>query len=117
MVILQPGNATGIGAVIRYTWKGVLPYRLTFDAHTIYVEPPVTLEAHATGELDGIGRWELATEGELTRVRYDWNVSTTKAWMNWLAPIAKPLFAWNHDVLMAQGGDGLTRLLNTHLVD
>jgi hypothetical protein len=43
-------------------------------------------------------------------------VKTTEWWMNLLAPIARPLFAWNHDVVMRQGGEGLARLLGTRLL-
>ncbi len=32
-------------------------------------------------------------------------------WMNWLAPLARPFFAWNHDAVMRQGEQGLKRLL------
>jgi hypothetical protein len=31
--------------------------------------------------------------------------------MNLLAPLAKPLFRWNHDALMRAGGIGLARRL------
>ena len=31
--------------------------------------------------------------------------------MNVLSPAARPLFAWNHDVVMRQGGEGLAQLL------
>jgi hypothetical protein len=47
----------------------------------------------------------------VTVVRYHWSVKTAKAWMNLLAPIARPLFEWNHDVLMRWGGEGLAKLL------
>jgi hypothetical protein len=36
--------------------------------------------------------------------------------MNLLAPLARPVFAWNHDVVMRWGGEGLARLLGTRLV-
>jgi len=42
---------------------------------------------------------------------YDWQVSTTKKWMNIFAPIAEPLFKWNHDKVMNAGYDGLTKRL------
>jgi hypothetical protein len=42
-------------------------------------------------------------------VTYDWNVGTTQQWMNVLAPILKPLFSWNHNVIRAWGGEGLSR--------
>jgi hypothetical protein len=33
-----------------------------------------------------------------------------------LAPLARPIFEWNHDVVMHQGGEGLARLLGGQLV-
>ena len=47
---------------------------------------------------------------------YEWNVRTARAWMNRLAPVARPVFAWNHDVVMRQGADGLARLLDARLL-
>jgi hypothetical protein len=69
------------------------------------------IEGEAVGELTGTGRWRLAEREGITEVRYDWNVSTTKAWMNLLAPVARPLFKWNHDVVMNWGAEGLARRL------
>ena len=36
--------------------------------------------------------------------------------MNLLAPMARPLFAWNHAYSMRQGGEGLARLLRARLI-
>ena len=36
--------------------------------------------------------------------------------MNWLAPIARPAFKWNHIAVMRDGGEGLARHLGTKLV-
>jgi len=69
------------------------------------------MDGRSTGELEGEGRWRLSEEDGITTVRYEWDVSTTKPWMNLLAPLLKPAFAWNHDVVMRQGGDGLRKLL------
>lgn len=113
---LEPGDAVGVGSLQRYTWKSVLPYRLTFDMRVTRIEPLATLEGVASGELEGIGRWQFWREGTTTCVRYEWQVRTTKWWMNWLTPIARPLFKWNHDAVMRQGGQGLARLLNARLV-
>lgn len=44
-------------------------------------------------------------------MRYEWDVRTTQWWMNALAPLARPVFAWNHDYVMRQGGEGLRRRL------
>lgn len=106
--LLKPGsNALGLGAVRRYTWQSWLPYRLVFVMETTRVDPHTRIEGRATGELEGIGCWHLEHVGGVTRVRYDWQVIANKRWMRWLAPIAKPLFKWNHDVVMRWGGEGL----------
>ena len=36
--------------------------------------------------------------------------------MNLLAPLARPIFEWNHDVVMRRGAEGLARLLGARLV-
>jgi hypothetical protein len=36
--------------------------------------------------------------------------------MNLLAPVARPLFKWNHDQIMRQGAEGMARLLNARLL-
>ena len=84
---------------------------------TVRIEPPVLLEGVAIGELQGRGLWQLSTEGNETIVRYDWNVVTTKRWMNLLSPIARPLFEWNHNVVMSWGVKGLARRLGTTVVE
>jgi uncharacterized protein YndB with AHSA1/START domain len=108
---LRAGDAHGVGAVYRYTWKSRLPYRLIFEMETTRVEPLRRIEGRAHGELEGTGCWTFDEVEGITTVRYDWRVATTKAWMNLLAPLARPLFAWNHDVVMAWGLAGLLRLL------
>lgn len=113
---LAPGDARGIGSVCRYIWKGRLPYRLTFDIRVSRVVPQAVIEGIASGEVEGFGRWLFCREGSLTVVRYEWHVRTTPLWMNLLAPLASPIFKWNHDYLMRQGGEGLARLLNARLV-
>ena len=109
---IKDGNASHVGAIHRYTWKSKLPYRLIFEMETARVDPPSLIEGRAIGELQGQGRWQLSNDGETTTVRYDWNVETTKAWMNYLAPIARPVFKWNHDVVMGWGREGLAKRLN-----
>ena len=47
---------------------------------------------------------------------YEWNVRTTKAWMNVIGPVARPLFAYNHDVVMRWGGEGLAQRLGCNLL-
>jgi hypothetical protein len=67
---------------------------------TTTIEPPRRIESVADGELCGRGTWTLTAQGAHTQVRYDWRVEAPQAWMRLLAPVAKPLFAWKHDVVM-----------------
>jgi hypothetical protein len=51
-----------------------------------------------------------------TRVTYDWRISTTQAWMNLLAPLARPVFVWNHDTIMKEGGRAIAAHLGVRLL-
>ena len=108
---VEEGDDRGVGALQLYTWRSKLPYRLAFYMRLTRVEPMSLIEGEAAGELSGTGVWRFSDEGNSTRVRYDWNVRTTKPWMNLLAPVARPLFKWNHDVVMGWGAEGLARRL------
>ena len=83
---------------------------------TTKVEKPHLLEGDAEGELAGVGRWRLFEQGGVTAVLYEWNVRTTRAWMNLLTPVARPIFAVNHDYVMRNGGRGLAKLLGAPLL-
>ncbi len=113
---LEPGAEGDVGSVSRLVWKSFLPYRVEFEVTTTRVEHPHLLEGHARGELEGIGRWRLYEQEGVTAVLYEWDVSTTKPWMNRLAPLLRPVFEWNHDWVMARGGEGLAKLLGTRLL-
>ena len=116
VVEVTPGDENGVGQLGRYTWRSKLPYELTFDMLTTTVERPRLLEGEASGELAGIGRWRLFEQDGVTGVTYEWNVGTTKRWMNLLSPIAKPIFEWNHDWVMGNGGVGIAELLGCRLL-
>jgi hypothetical protein len=113
---LRPAGEDGTGAVSRMVWKSLLPYRVGFEITSTRIERPYLLEADAVGELSGIGRWRLYEDDGITAVLYEWNVATSKAWMNLLAPIARPVFEWNHDWVMARGGEGIAELLGCRLL-
>ena len=113
--LLEPGDANMIGRVWDLTWRSRLPYDLRFQSTVTRREPPHLLEGSAGGERIGVGRWRLY-EGDGTAAVYEWDVRTARAWMNRLAPIARPAFAWNHDAVMRQGAEGLARLLGARLL-
>jgi len=113
---LEPGDVDGVGAKVRYKIKGRLPFTLAFDATITRVDPPRILQLQAEGELEGVGRWALQQREKITIVQYTWDVRTNKPWMNFVAPLARPLFEWNHDGVMQEAGQGLARFLDAPLV-
>ncbi len=113
---IASGDADGIASVWRFVWHSRLPYTLQFDMRVRQVRRPHLLEAVASGDLEGIGRWTLAELQGATEVRYDWRVRTGKVWMRRLAPLARPLFVWNHHEVMRQGGRGLAKRLGARLI-
>jgi uncharacterized protein YndB with AHSA1/START domain len=115
VVELEPGDEDGVGSLARYTWRSRLPYTLEFDIRVTEVRRPQIMRGWASGELEGEGVWRLY-EGDGTAVVYAWSVGTTRPWMNALAPLLRPAFAWNHDLVMRQGGEGLARLLGAPLL-
>jgi uncharacterized protein YndB with AHSA1/START domain len=113
---IEEGDDEGVGSLGRYVWRSRLPYRLEFDVRITRVERPRLMEGTSAGELAGTGRWQLFEEDGITAAVYDWNVRTTAPWMNLLAPLARPVFKWNHDVVMRWGGEGIAGLLGARLV-
>jgi hypothetical protein len=80
------------------------------------VSKPRLIEADAFGELTGHGRWRLFEQDGVTAVLYEWNVATSKRWMNAMAPLLRPAFQWNHDWVMRNGGTGIAELLGVRLL-
>jgi uncharacterized protein YndB with AHSA1/START domain len=116
--VLEPGEdeGRGVGTLYRLQWRSKLPYTLEFDLRSTRVEEPRLLEAQAMGELEGVGVWRLFDGPAGTVAIYNWDVSTTRAWMNRLSPVGRPVFAWNHDYVMAQGARGLADELGVELI-
>ena len=112
---LERGNGDGVGSLYRHEWRSVIPYPVRFKTRLTRIERPHLIEAEADGELAGTGRWRFFA-GSQTAVTYEWDVRTTRAWMNLLAPVARPIFRWNHNVVMHQGGEGLAALLGANLL-
>ena len=113
---IAPGDTKGVGNIRRYTWQGVLPYRLIFDICVTHIEPQVVIEGIASGDLEGYGRWSFSSNDAVTIVRYEWQVRTTSFWMNLLELFAYPLIKWNHNLVMRQGGKALAHKLNSRLI-
>ena len=116
VTVLEPGDADGVGELARYTWRGALPYALSFDSRVMRVEAPYLIEGHATGQLEGVGVWRLFAGADSTTVLYSWQVRTTKLWMRMWGPLVRGGLRWNHDRVMRQGGLGLAKQLGVSLL-
>jgi hypothetical protein len=113
---LEPGAELKLGSLSRHVWRSRLPYRVHFDSRTTVVEPLRLIEGKADGELRGTGRWRFFESDGVTAVLYEWEVETTKAWMNLMAPLLRSAFEWNHNWVMRQGGTGAARALDVRLL-
>jgi uncharacterized protein YndB with AHSA1/START domain len=116
VVELDPGDEDAVGSRARMTWSSFLPYNLVFETYTSRVQRPHLMQGEVEGELAGTGRWRLYEQDGITAAVYEWNVRTTRAWMNLLAPVARPIFAWNHNWVMARGGEGIAQRLGCRLL-
>ena len=105
----------GVGTRYRFEFRSRLPYSLAFELVVTDVDRPTLIVGRASGELTGEGRWTFKSQGDATDVTYEWNVSTTRWWMNLLGPVARSVFAWNHDVIMDWGRIGLARRLGARV--
>jgi hypothetical protein len=113
---LDAGDSERVGSRYRIAWRSRIPYELEFDFTVRRVEPPHRMEGEAAGALRGAGIWRLFEQDGVTAVVYEWKVDTTKLWMNLLRPVARPVFEYNHDLVMRWGGEGLARRLGARLL-
>jgi hypothetical protein len=100
----------------RIAWQSRIPYELEFEFTVRELDEPSSMSGDAGGALTGTGHWRLFEHHGVTAVTYEWNVRTTKAWMNVLAPVATPVFEYNHNVVMRWGGEGLAERLGCKLL-
>jgi hypothetical protein len=113
--VLETGT-DGVGGLRRITWQSFLPYALVINVRSTRVVPLQLLDGDISGELVGTGKWTLSQEQDISVVRFEERVRTTKRWMRLLAPLARPIFRWNHHMVMKWGGECLAKKLGATLV-
>lgn len=101
----------GVGSQISVHAKAALPYHMFFTLETLVEERPTLAVVRVSGDLNGEMRWRFRPDGSGTHLIFDESVRTGKFLLNVFAPLFKPLFAWNHRVMMASGERGLRRYL------
>ena len=116
VIEIQKNDENGINGIREYTWKSFLPYQLKFSMQLTEKEHLKRLKGVAFGELEGTGEWTFKQELGNVYVQYNWNMVTNKKWMNTFSFLLKPVFKFNHDVVMYWGGKALAKKLGTSLL-
>jgi carbon monoxide dehydrogenase subunit G len=111
----DPGSG-GVGGVQRFSMQTQLPYTLRFEVTSTRSEAPRMLEGDVKGQLQGTVRWELSQDGDVTTVRYYWDVEPTRAWMRAVSPFMRPVFVWNHRSMMRNAARGLSEMIGARLL-
>jgi len=112
----QKGDVAGIGSIRKYKIQSPMYYTLTFNLLLTQLKEHRLLEGKVSGDLQGTGSWYFRQEGSITEVTCYWNVTTNIAWMNALSWLLKPVFAYNHMLVMKEGAKSLAQKLGTSLV-
>lgn len=113
---IKSGDPQGVGAVVKFRTRSWLPYYLSYTGTVKDVVPLKKISGTTVGELEGTGEWTFEGGDSMTIVTYHWVVKTNLTWMNILAPLLRPIFVWNHNIVMQWGGEGLAKFLNCRLI-
>jgi Polyketide cyclase / dehydrase and lipid transport. len=109
------GDERGIGSIRVYKLRSPMYYTLSFSLRLTHRIDNALLAGEASGELNGIGEWLFLHKDGITNVRCIWDVDTTVCWMNAFAFLLKPIFRYNHNVVMKQGATSLAKKLNARV--
>ena len=117
----QAGEMPSVGNSAWVDWKTRLGYGLRLRVTTTNVLPPCELEGTAEGDLNGRGLWILEPvlepqQDQGVSVTYRWDVHLNRLWMRWLAPLLRPVFAWNHFDVMRAGAHAMARDIGCRLL-
>lgn len=86
-----------------------MPYKLNFNMKLTEKNPLQSLKGIAFGELEGNGEWLFNQKDSIVYVQYNWNVITTKKWMNTFSFLLKLLFRINHNIVMGWAANALQK--------
>lgn len=116
--VLNEGSPDGVGRRVRHIVSSPLRYRLTYVGFITRTNEPTMSRFEAEGDLEGRGQFRLdPADSSNTLITFDWLVETPKAWMNILAPVARPIFVWNHHRLMDDFAEDLAEATGGELVE
>ena len=107
--LLAAGDSNDIGKTWRYGWQSPFFYKLSVTLRITDLQPLQSVVAVATGDLEGTGEWHFSGNDAITVAICSWKVRTRISWMNRMAFLLKPLFMYNHRLIMRSGLRGLKR--------
>lgn len=101
----EPLDEEGVG---RARFRSFLPYDLVVVARqTRRDESAHLLEISLTGDLEGWARWRVEPRDGGARAVFEQEVEVRRSLMRALAVPCRPLFRWNHALMMRGGLRGL----------
>lgn len=101
-----------VGSRFEAGWRSASGYVLTVEIVITGYKPRKLITFSSTGDLEGTGEWHFKAQGhKCSSAEIRWDVATTKPWMNNAAPVLRPLFRWNHALLMKRAERGLNEYL------
>ena len=104
---VEADGPPALGVASRQHFKGRLPYHLHTTSVITELDTPRTVTAEVDGDLRGRGTWTLTPRGDVTHVRFDWQVHADRKLLRVLTPLLRPLFRWNHNWAIARAMEGL----------
>ena len=109
--LFEPERPPHVGAKLRAKARGFLPYKLNFVIETVELVPDRLVAVKVVGDFDGRWRAALSPKNGGTHVDLTWETELMRPWMRSLAPLLRPVFAWNHYWTTPRGEAGLKAYL------
>jgi len=106
------GPAGFKGSKFAAIWRSSVGYKLHLQITINEYRANNFFGFSSSGDLAGRGSWEFSGVQGNTKMHIVWEVSTTKIWMNVLAPLLRPAFVHNHKTIMRRGEIGLRKFLS-----
>lgn len=108
---LTTGGAPKVGDRLRARARGALPYELNFILEAIRLEPARCVVVKTIGDFDGLWSATLSPRNGGVHVDIVWEVTVLRPVLRMLAPLLRPVFAWNHRWTTPRGESGLRNYL------
>jgi hypothetical protein len=115
--VLRRGDESGVGTVLRQSWRSRLPFALVFDLEMLRIESGRLLDGRASGDLEGSCRWTLIPADGGTEIRFDVDVRTGRWWMDLPITLAPRVVRWSFATIMGWGRAGLAHTLGVPVED